>query len=173
MASSDAVTGIVGAAASFVGLIVGAFVTLKVARDNQKSAQQVELARALAGYMQATQLVAMELASMPKPTRFERQLDRMPSGRGQFFFNRLLSRVIFGKRHDELRDRYHRASAEVILAAPIPVIDLVREIDDLFSEWEQHPGASLGGPWHEVRRRLRLTAQKAVDEARGHRGSRR
>lgn len=51
LASSDGVIAIVGAAASFVGLLVGAIVTLKVERDRRATEARSDLARALAKYM--------------------------------------------------------------------------------------------------------------------------
>lgn len=129
LASSDTITGLVGGLGTLAGVVVGGFITLKVARESQRGTKRTELARALAGYMQATQLVAFEMSSMPKSTWLERQIDRVPTGRIHFFINRLLARMIFGQRHDELRERYYRASAEVVLIAPIEMIGLVREID--------------------------------------------
>jgi hypothetical protein len=168
VASSDLVTGIVGAVASLAGVAVGGFVTLKVAREGQRDAQRGELSRALAGYMQAAQLIAFEMASMPKSTWLERQLDRLPTGRVHFFFNRLLARLIFGRRHDELRERYYRASAEAVLIAPIGVIGLVREIEAFFNDWERHPdSADMPRRWADLAERLRLTAQTTLDEGRG------
>jgi hypothetical protein len=168
IASSDVVAGLIGALGSLAGVAVGGFVTLKVTREGRTDAQRGELSRALAGYMQATQLVAFEMASMPRSTWLERQVDRLPTGRIHFFFNRLLARLIFGRRHDELRERYYRASAEVVLIAPIEVIGLVREIEAFFNDWERHPdSADLPRRWADVAERLRLTAQSTLDEGQG------
>lgn len=153
---------------TLAGVAVGGFVTIKVAREGQRDALRGELARALAGYMQATQLIAFEMASMPKTTRLERQLDRLPTGRIHFFFHRLLARVIFGRRHDELRERYYRASADVVLIAPIEVIGLVREIEAFFNDWERRPDSKeMPRRWADLGERLRLIAQSTLDEGQG------
>lgn len=168
VASSGAVTGLAGAVGTLAGVAVGGFVTIKVARESQRDVQRGELSRALAGYMQATQLIAFEMASMPKSTWLERQVDRLPTGRIHFFFNRLLARMIFGQRHDELQERYYRASAEVVLIAPIEVIGLVREIEALFNDWERHAGSTdMPRRWSNLSERLRLVAQSTLDEGQG------
>jgi hypothetical protein len=163
IAASDGITAIVGATASFVGLVVGACMTLKVERDRRTAEARSDLTRALAKYMQACELVSVEIAQLPAPSWIERQVDRIPSRRIGFATQRALSRVVFGRRLEQVRDLYQEARAEVVLLAPIVVIGIALQMDDLFREWEENRTPDWVHKWSALRDELRLTAQTTVD----------
>jgi hypothetical protein len=68
-----------------IGVVIGAYATRRAARAGAEKAdhraRQAELHRALAGYIAATELVAVELASLPPASWLERQVDRIPRRR--------------------------------------------------------------------------------------------
>jgi len=167
LATSDAVTAIVGGAATVLGVAFGGFVTYRVAGEGRRGEEKAQLVRACADYMQATELVAVEIAELPNPTWGERRLDQIPRGRVSFVLSQLLSRLIFGRRHYEVRDLYQRARAELLLVAPTKIIGLVLRVDDQFAEWERERTAAMIKGWVDLRDEIRLTLQVVVDGGRG------
>ena len=166
LASSDGVTAIVGAVASFVGLLVGAGVTLKVEHDRRATEAKSDLTRALAKYMQACELVAIEIAELPESSWMERQVDRVPSRRIGFMVQRLMKRLVFGHR-EQVTDLYQGARAEVVLLAPIVFIGLTLRVEELFHDWEESRSRHWIERWVTLRDELRLTAQSTVDAGLG------
>jgi hypothetical protein len=162
-----AVAAIVGAAGSFVGLLTGAGVTLKVERDRRTAEHDGELTKALIDYIGALELVAIEISDLPAPSRLEQRLDRIPEGRVGFAARRLLQRVVLGRRYEEVIDLYHSARAEVLLLAPIEMIGQVIALDELLGEWEKERTPELRSRWLTQRDTFRLTAQSTVDKYQG------
>ena len=154
-----------------VGVIIGAGATRLTirnsARDAQQSANRIELQRALARYIAATELVAIEILSLPASSWIERQADRIPRRRIGFFFNSVAARMVFGRRHDDLRAEYQRARADVVLIGPIEIIGLTMKVDEFFVEWEARRTRDFQQRWSALRDEIRLIAQRTVDEGRG------
>lgn len=85
--------------------------------------------------------MAIEIAELPQASWLERQVDRIPSRRIGFMAQRLVTRLVFGRRLEQLRDMYQEARAEVVLLAPIVLIGLTLRVEDLFRDWERTRGS--------------------------------
>lgn len=125
-----------------IGVGIGAWATSRVTRKSESAVQRTEVTRALANYMAAAELIAVELGSLPEHSRVERIVDRWtrPQRRIGWTTQRLLERAVFGQRWDELRHRYQQARAELVLVAPIQIIGIVSRIDDVFVTWRDERG---------------------------------
>jgi hypothetical protein len=150
-----------------VGAWVTSLTTRRAARESERTQRRQDVERALARYMAAIELVTVELGSRPEASWFERQVDRLPRGRAFFFFNSLFARLVFGDRHERIRAEHQRARAEVVLLAPVEIIGLTMEVEEFFLEWQDHRGSDFGARWVELRDRVRLVAQRTVDEGLG------
>lgn len=164
MASIALEVGIIGAAASLLGVATGGFITWKIARDDRAAMGTASLGRSLSAYLVAIDAVAFELVRTPNTTRFERRLDSLPKGRMHDLGNRFVERVIVGRRFDEVRERLWSARADLQLAAPIEILALLSEVDDFMAEWqrdgnsdERHKG------WIELRGRVGLRVRSMVE----------
>ena len=69
-----------------IGVGIGAWGSTRIANGADRRAQRLELIRALASYLSAAELVAVELAAFPETSWFERQVDRLPTQRRVGFF---------------------------------------------------------------------------------------
>lgn len=157
---------------TFVGPLVGVGIGLwgsnRVAKATDRRSERVEITRALANYMAAAELVAVELGSFPEDSWFERKIDHYvpQSRRIGSFVERVMLRIAFGTRLDELRRGYQQARAELVLVAPIRIIGIVSQVDDLFIEWQTTRSDEMKRKWMDRSNGLRLEAQATVDEGR-------
>lgn len=151
-----------------IGVAIGAWGSARVVNGADRRAQRVELTRALASYLSAAELVAVELAAFPETSWFERQVDRLPKQRRLgFFMQTLIMRLAFGRRHDDRRKLYQDAKANVVLVAPIELIVTVSEVDDVLTAWQTERGPEVEQRWVEALDALRLVSQRTVDEGQG------
>jgi hypothetical protein len=148
-------------------VLAGGYISARLRRQSRSEAAEDILRGALAAFMQACELVAFEIADIPAPTWFERQIDRLPRGRFYFFGNRLLARLVFGNRHHSVRSQYFRASADLVLVAPVNIISLALQCDDFFVKWQNAPSREMEIEWTTLREQVRLEAQRAVDRGLG------
>jgi len=156
-------------AGPLVGVVIGAWGTARIANAADKRQHRGEITRALANFMAAAELVAVELGSFPADSWLEQWVDRRfpPQRRIGSFVQRLMYRAAFGQRLDDLRRQYQQARAEVVLIAPIQVIGLVTRIDDFLLRWADERGPHMGREWETLSDELRLTAQTTVDQGGG------
>lgn len=167
--TTSAFDSILAFAGPLAGVIVGAVGSWRVARSRDTKTEKLELTRALANYMAAAELVAVELDSFPEDSWLEKKIDQwLPvPRRGIAFTQRILARLAFGRQHEELRLRYQQARAELVLIAPIEIIVVVTRIDEFFIEWQTDRGEEMKRKWVGLSDGLRLTAQLTVDKGRG------
>jgi hypothetical protein len=127
------------------------------------------LTRALADYIAAASLVSVELGNAAQPNWYQRQLMHLPMFRPGSFLMEVLFRLMTGSRVDDRAREFQRARAEVVLLAPDDVVALVHAVDELFYAWQAKPGPEYWERWIDLKDKLRVEAQRAINERQGRR----
>jgi hypothetical protein len=158
---------LIGAGAALAG---GVFATLRDSRlrkEQRIATNRRELRQAMQGYLAALDAIMLEAADFPAPshmTRVDRWIDRMlirvMGPLAPFIATRLINRLVYGLRHDELSDRLVAAAAQLRLVAPPAIEEYMREAEMLARE---HRGGSE--QWRERWKAFRLRMRQGFREA--------
>ena len=107
-------------------------------KETTRAARSTELHQVLREYMAALDASVMEVEDFPMPPKVT-ALDRWVESRlrgtlldlARHLIVRLLKRLVYGRRHDDLSDRLVAASARLRLVAPPQVDALMEEVETL------------------------------------------
>jgi hypothetical protein len=141
-------------------------------KEAARAARGTELHQALREYVAALDASMMEVEDFPMPpkmTALDRWMERKLQGTlldlARHLVIRLLKRLVYGHRHDDLSDRLVAASARLRLVAPPQVEALMVEVEALARKYP------VGDPhlltsWKPLRERIRREFKDAVED--GH-----
>lgn len=138
-------------------------------REAARAARSTELHQAMREYMAALDAVMLEAEDFPAPVHqsaldrwFERKVEGTIIDYIGYMFVRLLKRLVFGRRHDDLSDRLVAATARLRLVAPPDVEALMSEVETLARE-HRTGGSQLIERWKPLHDRMRLEFKDALD----------
>ena len=148
--SSYVVGSVVGGGFVLAGVLLTTIRDVFARRAERRSASAARLEAAMREYLAALDALAYEVSDTPVPPK-QNQLDRildLAAERTGFdivvhILVRILLRIAYGRRHNELVDRLALASAQLRLIAPDSVLAIMREIDAATESSPTGPG------WHQ------------------------
>jgi len=138
-------------------------------KEAAKTARSTELHQAVREYMAALDAVMLEAEDFPVPprvTKIDRWVEKEVRGTVFELFGhivvRLLKRLVYGRRHDDLSDRLVAAAARLRLVAPPEVEALMSEVEALAREYRAGD-PRLMEQWRPLRDRMRAEFRDALD----------
>lgn len=141
-------------------------------KEAARAARGTELHQALREYTAALDASMMEVEDFPMPpkmTALDRWIERKLQGTladlARHLIVRLLKRLVYGHRHDDLSDRLVAASARLRLVAPPQVEALMGEVEALARKYPVGDPQLLTS-WKPLRERIRLEFKDALED--GH-----
>jgi hypothetical protein len=142
-------------------------------KEAAKAARSAELRQAMREYLAALDASILEAEDFPVPprvTKIDRWVEKEVRGTVVEFFGhivvRLLKRVVYGRRHNDLSDRLVAASAHLRLVSTPRIEELLLEVDTLVKEKEQDGGdEQWKQKWREFRSRMRECFREELEKS--------
>lgn len=164
------VSAIIGAGAVLLGVIITGSRERRLRIAERDERRRAELKQAMQEYLAALDAVMLESEDFPVPPRLTRADEWVfRSMRGtvvELVFHialRLLKRLVYGHRHDDLSDRLVAAAAHLRLVATPTVEEYMREVETLGSGHK--PGdEQWTAQWKDFRSGMRQGFKKALGE---------
>lgn len=161
---------VIGAGAVLAGVLITIGRDSRIRKEERNATKRRELQQAMQEYLAALDALMLEADDFPVPirqTRVDRWVAKEVRGTTLEFLlhliYRLLKRVVYGHRHDDLSDRLVAASAHLRLVAPPAVEQYMVEGESLGKEhrdgdeqWKER--------WKEFRSRMRTGFREALDD---------
>lgn len=166
--SSYIVGSLLGGGFVIVGVTITALRDVFVRRGERRATDAARLMGAMREYLAALDVLAWEVSDMPtapKHSRVDRWLDLIAE-RTSFdviihIVVRILRRMTYGPRPDQLLDRLAVASSELRLIAPDSVLAIMRTIDGR-TGGPASAGREWAGAWRSIRDETREAFRKEL-----------
>lgn len=165
------VSAVIGAGAVIVGVVLTGMRETRLRTEDRDASRRAELKQAMREYLAALDAVMLEAEDFPLPPRLNRVDEWFAeSVKGTIvemlghFIVRLLRRLIYGHRHDDLSDRLVAAAAHLRLVAPPAVEQFMSEVE-VIAQARQTGDKNAKERWKEFRARMRQGFREALDNA--------
>lgn len=142
-----------------------------VRNAERRAAHAAKLEAAMREYLAVLDLIAIETESAPGPvkqTRVDRWLERKAAGTAVDFYGtlmaRILHRVAYGQRLNQIGDRLTLAATQLRLIAPDPVLAIIREIEEA-TERAGPSGRHWNREWSAIREDVRVRLRQELAAA--------